>query len=136
MAAYRQLTPFDDVGPGLEAVKALGVRTAILSNGEAAMLQPLVAAGGLGGLIDEILTVEALQTYKPSPVVYTSAAGRLGVPPESLTFVSANPWDVCGAAAAGLRTCWLRRNAAEPPDELGVRPAHVIGSMSELPSLL
>src|SRR5262245_6304067 len=63
-----------------EAKEALGkldgVRVAIISNGAPAMLDPLVANSGLGTLISDVLSVDELKVYKPTPRVYQLAVDR------------------------------------------------------------
>ena len=68
--------------------------------------------------------------------MYGLAPSRLGLDVKAMLFVSSNSWDVCGAASAGFTTCWIRRAADEPPEELGVAAKYVIGTLSELPGLL
>jgi FMN phosphatase YigB (HAD superfamily) len=68
--------------------------------------------------------------------VYELASARLGVPTSSIGFVSSNNWDIQGAGSAGLTTFWIQRAAAEPPEELGYPPAHIVHLLTELPALL
>src|ERR1700682_6304830 len=50
--AYLKLTVFPDVRPGLEALKKLGLRLAILSNGEPKMLDAATKGAGIDALLD------------------------------------------------------------------------------------
>jgi FMN phosphatase YigB (HAD superfamily) len=50
--------------------------------------------------------------------------------------VSSNGWDVAGAASTGLRTFWIQRRAAEPPEELGFTADQTVGGISDLPALV
>ncbi|NTU86036.1 MAG: HAD hydrolase-like protein, partial [Chloroflexales bacterium] len=59
------------------------------------------------------------------------APAHLGCRPAEVLFVSANGWDVAGAAHAGLSTCWVNRGAA-PPEELGLTPMLVVRDLAEL----
>lgn len=54
MRAYLTLASFPDVQPGLEQLKAQGLRLAILSNGEPKMLQAAATSAGIAGLLDTI----------------------------------------------------------------------------------
>lgn len=132
MDAYRTLHAFPDVKPGLQALKAKGLRLAILSNGAPDMLQSAVASAGIGDLLDEIISVDDVKVFKPSPRVYQMASARLGVAPADIGFVSSNGWDVAGAASAGLTAFWIQRAAAEPPEELGFRAARVVHTITDL----
>jgi 2-haloacid dehalogenase len=124
------------VHPGLKALKARGLRLAILSNGEPRMLQAAAESAGIASLLDEIISVEEVKIFKPSPRVYMLAPERLRLSNAELRFVSSNSWDVAGAASAGLRALWIQRSAAEPPDELGFVAEHVVHALTDLPPLL
>ena len=134
MDAYRTLHAFPDVKPGLQQLKAKGLRLAILSNGAPDMLQTAVASAGIGDLLDEIISVDAVKVFKPSPRVYALASQRLGVAAGEIGFVSSNGWDVAGAASAGLAAFWIQRAAAEPPEELGYQAARVVHAITDLPA--
>jgi 2-haloacid dehalogenase len=136
MDAYLSLTPFPDVKPGLEALKKQGVRTAVLSNGEPKMLQAAVKGAGITALLDEIISVDEIKIFKPSPRVYGLIAPRLRIDSAEVGFVSSNAWDASGAASAGLRTFWIQRSAAEPPEELGYTADRVVHAITDLVPLV
>ena len=97
-------------------------------------LPQVVEATGLADYFSALLSVEAVRTYKPDPLVYTLPERALNRGREELLFVSSNFWDVAGAHAFGLRVCWINR-AGLHPEELGEQPDHVLASMAALPSL-
>ncbi len=134
--AYLTLTAFPDVKPGLEALKALGFRLAVLSNGEPRMLEAAARSAGILTLLDHIISVEEVKIFKPSPRVYNLAPERLNVSNAELGFVSSNSWDAAGAASAGLRTFWIQRSVSEPPDELGFGAERVVHTLTELAPLV
>ena len=135
MGAYLKLSTFPEVRGALAALKASKLKLAILSNGSAAMLRPLVANAGLRGLMGTLISVDRKKIYKPAPAVYRLATQRLRVPKTAIGFVSSNCWDACGAKSFGFRTFWINRGGT-PVDELGAAPDHVIKSLDELPGLL
>ena len=136
MDAYLRLAAFPDVRPGLEALKKQGLRLAILSNGEPKMLAAAVKSAGIPALLDTIISADEIKTFKPSARVYALASQRLKVDSAEVGFVSSNSWDVSGAASAGLRTFWIQRTAAEPPEELGYRADRVVHAITDLPPLV
>jgi 2-haloacid dehalogenase len=136
MDAYLTLAAFPDVKPGLEELKRLGVRLAILSNGEPKMLQSAATSAGIAGLLDAVISVDEVKVYKPSPLVYGLIATRLDTRAGETAFVSSNSWDVNGAGSAGLITFWIQRAAAEPPEELGYAARSVVRTITDLPSLV
>ena len=136
MDAYLTLAAFPDVKPGLAQLKALGVRLAILSNGEPKMLQSAATSAGIGDLLDAIISVDEIKVFKPSPRVYQLIASRLNVAAGETAFVSSNSWDVNGAGSAGLTAFWIQRTAAEPPEELGYPAARVVHAITDLAAVV
>jgi 2-haloacid dehalogenase len=136
LEAYLALAAFPDVRPGLEALKGQGLRLAILSNGEPRMLEAAARSAGILPWLDDVVSVEEVKIFKPSPRVYNLASERLGVRSAELGFVSSNSWDVAGAASAGLTTLWIQRSAAEPPEELGFGAERVVHTITDLVSLV
>jgi 2-haloacid dehalogenase len=135
MSLYERLDAYPDARPGLEALRARGLRLAILSNGAPAMLAAAAESAGLAPLLDAVLSVEEVGVYKPSPAVYRLAADRLRLAAPELLFVSANGWDACGARAAGLRVAWCNR-AGQPAERIPEPPDVVVRSLAELPALV
>ncbi len=131
--AYLHLGTFPEVTETLRRLR--GIKLAILSNGAPAMLRDVVSNSGLGGLIPDVLSVDELNIYKPTPQVYQLAVDRLGVPARAIGFVSSNCWDAAGAKSFGFRTFWVNR-AGAPLDGLGFAPDHELGSLAELPALV
>jgi len=132
MEAYRYPPAFPDVRPTLEALK--GAPLAILSNGSPEMLESAVRHNGLA-YFDEIISVDSLKTYKPSPRVYALGAEILNLAPGEVLFVSSNSWDVAGAKSFGCKVCWCNRSAAEMED-LGYAPDLVVSHLEQLPHRL
>lgn len=136
MDAYLRLEAFPDVKPGLAALEALGMRLAILSNGSPMMLEAAVTSAGLGQWLDEIISVDEVRIFKPSPRVYQLIGRKLDVAHHRIGFVSSNSWDINGAGAAGLYTFWIQRSSREPQEELGFPARHVVGTIAELATLI
>lgn len=133
----RHMSPpaFPDVTPALTALRARGLKTAILSNGSPTMLTAAVNAAALRKLLDHVLSVDAVRSFKPHPTVYALAPTALQCEPLDIAFVSSNAWDIAGAAHFGFRAVWLNR-AKAPPERLPARPTLEIGSLAELAAAL
>ena len=136
MDAYMTLAAFPDVKPGLQELKAMGLRLAVLSNGEPVMLQSAARSAGIAELLDVMISVDEVKVFKPSPRVYELASAHLRMPTSSIGFVSSNSWDVNGASAAGLTTFWIQRAAAEPAEELGYPASYVIHLLTDLSNII
>jgi 2-haloacid dehalogenase len=134
MNAYDNLDTFPEVKQALGALSRMPL--AILSNGSPRMLQAAVASSGLQGVFREIISVDDVRTYKPSPKVYQLAVDRLKVSDRSkIGFVSANSWDAIGAASFGFTAFWINR-ADSPMEELGARPEKTLIELTDLVPLL
>jgi 2-haloacid dehalogenase len=129
MEAYLELATFPEVTRALSAMG--GTPLGILSNGSPRMLEAALRSSRLGGIIRHVLSVDAVRTYKPSPLVYELGTRALGLPPGDILFVSSNAWDVAGAKAFGYRTCWCNRSAA-PMERLGVLPDLEVRGLDEI----
>ncbi len=135
MDLYMTLDAYEDAASALTAIRQQGHATAILSNGTPTMLTAACNSAGLTGLLDEVISVEDIAIYKPSPAVYQLAPNRLGVEPHEICFVSANAWDISGAASFGFQCIWINRFDMEP-ERLPGTPRAQISSLSELAPLL
>ena len=134
LEAYLRLDAFPDASKALAELKSRGLRLAILSNGSPRMLAAAVDASGIGGLLDAVLSVDAVRAYKPRPEVYALVTDGFGIASQEVVFVSSNRWDVMGAASFGFRAAWVNR--ANMPEEYAERPpVRVVADLSALPSL-
>jgi 2-haloacid dehalogenase len=135
LSLYERLGAYPDARPALERLRRSGLKLAILSNGAPRMLGAAAESAGIAALLDDVISVEAVAVYKPSPAVYRLAPDRLGLWPAEIAFVSANGWDACGAKAFGMRVAWCNRGA-QPAERIPEPPDAEIRSLSELPELL
>ncbi|MGH8517240.1 MAG: haloacid dehalogenase type II [Panacagrimonas sp.] len=135
MRLYRQLSPFPDAVNTVQALRARGFKTAILTNGSRELIDAGCRHAGLTELMDAILSVDEVGIFKPHPSVYQLAVDRLGVPRERIAFVSSNGWDAAGAAHFGFRVAWCNRYG-QRTEMLPARPHVTIESLTELPALL
>jgi 2-haloacid dehalogenase len=129
--AYRSLDSYPEVIDVLTRLKEAGASTAILSNGSQAMLEMAVRAARIAELLDDVLSVDAIALYKPSPQVYELATTRFRVFPEKISFQSSNRWDVAGATAFGFRTVWINRGG-EGDEYRDLPPAVTLSSLEGL----
>ena len=131
---YFKLDAFPDARAALAALKAKGVRTAILSNGSPKMLSAAVENAKLGGELDAVLSVDAIRLYKPAARVYALVTDAFALRPADVAFVSSNRWDVMGATAFGFRCVWVNR--ANMPDEYPeFAPVKVVRDLASLATL-
>ena len=98
--------------------------------------QAAAESAGIAQILDAIISVEAVQIFKPSPRVYGLIAERLPGDPDAVGFVSSNSWDIAGSGSAGLTTFWIQRSATEPQEELGFPATHIVRAVTDLPALV
>lgn len=128
--AYRTPRAYPEVRATIEALRARGMRTAILSNGTAEWLHSAVQENGLDGMFDAVLSADAVQAYKPHPAVYGLAERELQLRARAICFLSANGWDAWSASAYGMRTIWCNRGR-QVPERLPCPPEHTINTLDE-----
>ena len=131
MNQYRALTAFPEVREVLSGLRAAGLVTGILSNGDPAMLGIAVRSAGLDNLIDPLLSVEPVRAFKTDARAYALGPQALGLPARDILFVSSNGWDAIGATWYGYTTLWVNR-AGLPLDPLGTEPTRIGRSLADV----
>jgi 2-haloacid dehalogenase len=126
MGQYAKLQPFPENIAVLQRLKTHGVVTAILSNGSPAMLQSAVASAGMTDLLDEVISVDPVRTFKTTPGSYGRVGEVLALEAREVLFVSSNAWDALGATWFGFQTLWVNRQGL-PYETIGPRP-HFVGT--------
>ncbi len=121
MSQYAKLRAFPENLPVLQQLKAMGLKLAILSNGNPQMLDSAVEASGMRGIFNHILSVDTVKKFKTAPEAYQLGPDVFGLSARNILFVSSNCWDACGATWFGYTTFWVNR-AGAPLEELGVTP--------------
>lgn len=131
MQLYLAPPTFDDVAASLAALKAKGMRLAILSNGSTTMLAGAVNGHNLRGVLDAVFSVDEVQVFKPHPSVYRLAADKLALAPEKILFISSNGWDAHAARHFGFRVAWANRSN-QPAETIPTAPDIEIRSLADL----
>ena len=132
LALYRRLSAYPEVPQVLEALRAAGHPTAILSNGSEEMLADALAHAGIGDRLDAVLSVDRVGVFKPDARVYALVAQTFGA--GEVLFVSANGWDAAAATGHGFTCAWVNR-AGLPMERLPWRPAHVLADLTGVPGI-
>ena len=135
LSLYTTLTAYDEVPEVLRNLAARGEGTGVLSNGAPTMLDSALSAAGIAASLDQVLSVDSLQLYKPDPAVYALVTDAFGCAASDVTFYSSNNWDVAGAGSFGFKTIWVNRGG-KPWDDLPEPPVHQVTSLAEAMTLL
>ncbi len=135
LRAFTSLDLHPDVAPGIRALAGSGARMVTLSNGSASVAEGLLTRAGLRDQVEHVLSVEDAGIWKPAARAYRYAAETCGVEPAELLMVAVHPWDLHGAHAAGLRTCWVNRPGSgrllQYPAHFSA-PDHVVSGVGDL----
>ena len=140
LAGFPELDPHPDVVPAVRRLAATGIRMITLTNGSAAITSALLRRAGIAEDIEQVLSVDDIQRWKPAPEIYQHAATSTGVPLDRVALVAAHAWDTHGAHEAGLVTGWISRLEDEypkvfaPPDVTGPDLGTVVDGLLALPA--
>lgn len=136
MRAYRVLPAYDDVAASLEILRNEGHRLYPFSNGTADMVSAVLENAAIDHFFEDVISVDSLQVFKPSPETYRHVVEIADVAPRDCWLVSSNGFDVSGAVSAGIRAAWLQRFDGVVFDPWEFEPTTVIRSLRELPDKL
>ena len=131
--AWDKLNPWPEANEVVGAVKAIGCMTAILSNGDQAMLEAVAQNFASG--FDHILSSETAGKYKPHPAVYNLPTTVLGIDKMDVLHIAGSANDVLGTVAAGMACVWSNRHGDILLDP-AYPPTTVISDLTGVPDLL
>ncbi len=132
-ASAREVAAFPGVIETLTALRARGVRLAVVTSKLRTGATMELERAELAALMDAVIGSEDVQQHKPHPEPLLAALALLGEPPAAAVMVGDTPADLLAARAAGVRAAaalWgaldaplLRRHQ---PDYLLDRPASLL----------
>ena len=131
LSLYKILSPYPEVRGVLDDLKKKNYKLAILSNGNPALLNELVASNKLNDLFDNLFSIEEVKVYKPDSRVYEIPIKKYNVKANEITFLSANTWDVSGGGNFGYNSIWVNRNNSVF-DSLDFQPKNEIRNLTQL----
>jgi putative hydrolase of the HAD superfamily len=114
---------YEDSIPVLRALRARGVRTALVSNCSRST-RPVVDGLGLEQEMDAVVLSFEVGSAKPDPAIYRAALDRLGAEPTDAAFVDDQAVYCDGAAALGMRTYLIQRDPSQ--DEPAASDGHTL----------
>ncbi len=92
----------------------------------------LLQQAGIRNFFTDLISVDELKTFKPSPGVYAHFLRKAGVGGSDAWLISSNPFDVIGAVSAGMKSAWVKRSDTALFDPWGVSPTVVISNIEQL----
>ena len=126
MRAYNSLSTFPDVDKALRAVSEnQNITAVVFSNGDESMVGSSVKESPdlkqHASVFSELVTVENIKKFKPSPDVYSHLAEVVGKAQDQMSemwLISGNPFDIVGARASGMQAAWVDRAGNGWSDQL------------------
>ncbi|TCI57510.1 haloacid dehalogenase type II [Exiguobacterium sp. SH1S21] len=127
IATYAELSPYEEVEDVLKQLR--DTQTVVLSNGTADMLEQLIANASFTELFDELVSIDGVKQFKPSPAAYMSWFKTTDLKRDEVLFMSSNGWDIIGAKNFGFQTAWINRDG-KPFETMDVRPDAVYDDLT------
>jgi 2-haloacid dehalogenase len=129
---YRSLPVYEDVEDGLATLKSSGYRLFAFSNGNKNTIQRLLTSAGILDYFLDIVSVDAVKSFKPNPSVYNHFLTKSKSSSNNAWLISSNSFDVIGAISAGMNAAWVRRSPDIIFDPWGIDPTITVNNLSEL----
>jgi 2-haloacid dehalogenase len=126
--AWPALPFFDDVPPALEGLRAQGLRLAILTNCDDDLWSTTESRFPVP--LDEVVTAQAVQSYKPGPAHFLEFRRRREPAPGRWIHAACSwVYDIAPASDLGLPTVWIDR------DRTGHDPSRASAVLSDARTL-
>jgi 2-haloacid dehalogenase len=135
LGVYHELDVFDDVREGMERLRDGGYDLYVVSNGDPEMLASMVEHAGIDDLLEDAISADEIETYKPAAALYRHAAARAGTPIDEIAHLSAAWFDVQGATHAGMQGVWVDRKG-DPWEPFGSEPDRTVTTIHEFAAAL
>jgi len=119
---YADLETYADVSETLAQLKAMGVKTGIVTNGFERDYRNIFQKRGLAGLFDVTVGIDSCGKAKPNIEIFHYAINRLCVKKGETLFVGDSvKFDYEGAKRAGLKALLIDREGKAPQEVEAIR---------------
>lgn len=135
MAGFLELPVHPDVPEGIQRMHDSGLRLVTLTNGATAVAERLLTSVGLGERFERYLSVDDADAWKPVRSAYEYAGRVCESPLERMLLVAVHPWDIDGAARAGMPTAWINRTGMPFPSYF-TAPTYTASGVDDLAAQL
>ena len=124
---------YPDAHATVDALRAAGVKLALVTNGASIMQREKIERFELGHRFDHIQIEGEFGRGKPEPAVYRHALESLGVAASDAWMVGDNyEWEVVAPQKLGLCGIWYDPFGAGVPAQASAQPARIIKRLAEL----
>ncbi|PZS29793.1 MAG: haloacid dehalogenase type II [Pseudonocardiales bacterium] len=135
MSGFTSLSLHPDVADCVRALQRARLRLVTLTNGSARTAEALLAGAGINDAFELLLSVEDAGAWKLVRAAYQYAASQCGAEASDMMLVAVHPWDIDGAARAGLRTAWVNRAGGSYPAYF-TAPESTVSGLAHLAELM
>ncbi len=132
---FSSLLVHSDVPDGVRGLAETGVRLVTLTNGAGSVADGLLSRAGVRDSFEALLSVEDAGVWKPASGAYEYAARQCDTDLAAMLLVAVHPWDIDGAARAGMQTAWVNRSGRRYPATF-TPPGLTVGGIDDLPTQL
>ncbi|MEZ5980301.1 MAG: HAD-IA family hydrolase [Planctomycetota bacterium] len=136
---FRELKPFADVVPLLDALGKAGLVRGIVTHGWTVKQAEKLVRLGLVPHLDAhaVFISDQIGISKPNPKLYQTALADLRLEAPRVMYVGDSPGhDVAPPRQIGMVTVWARRAAKHDIEGTGIRPDHVVDDFEQLATIL
>jgi len=136
---FRELRPFPDVVPLLDALGRAGVKRGIITHGWTVKQAEKIVRLGLVPYLDSdaIFISDQIGISKPNPKLYQTALADLKLEAPRVMYVGdSQAHDVAPPHQIGMLTAWARRASKHDLDPSGAKPDHVVDDFQQLSNIL
>jgi len=123
---------YSDVKEGLMLLKASGFRLAVITNKAEALISPILAGLGIGGLFEILIGGDTLTEKKPHPAPLNYALQQLKVSAEQCLMIGDSKNDILSAKAANITSVGLTYGYNYGEDIAGYQPDFCFDNFNEL----
>jgi len=127
----RKTRIYPGVLPGLQAMRAAGLKTACVTNKAGAFTDQLLAATGLAALLDLTVSGDTLPEKKPHPLPFLHLCERFGIVPAEALVVGDSRNDIAGARAAGCPVFCVPYGYSEGEDVRDLGADAIVATLAE-----
>jgi putative hydrolase of the HAD superfamily len=127
--------PADQLQDTVSALRALGIRLGVVSNGRGEMQRRKLDVLGIRESFGVVVISGEVGCQKPDPQIFRLATTGLAVTPDECWHVGDHPeHDIAGAHGVGISAVWIDREQPWPASQAG--SPHRIQKLIELTALL
>jgi len=120
----------------LEELRQMRVPLAVATSSVSASARPFLERTGISSFFEVIVTGDEIERGKPHPDIYLCAAEKLNVPSDVCLVIEDALSGVAAAKAANMRIAAIPDTRFVDPREYEKEADYVLGSLSEIPTLI